>query len=88
MRQNSGLFTAMTIYVNADGNLVCSPYGRDRGIDLVYEGVNPLTTDKWQHISCSFLKGKFVKGQYLAINLDYDVNSDFADAILYPQTFA
>ena len=47
-------FNVMTIYVE-DGLLKCSPFGRNKGYDLVYEGVgNPLEVDKWQHISCVF----------------------------------
>lgn len=38
---------------------------------MVYEGVgNPLEIDMWQHISCASSNKKFVKGQYLAVNLD------------------
>jgi hypothetical protein len=47
-------FNVMTIYVE-DGLLKCSPFGRNKGFDLVYEGAgNPLEIDKWQHISCVF----------------------------------
>ena len=81
----SGLFTAMEIYVQADGKLVCSPYGSGKGFDLIYEGVTPLTTDKWQHISCSLRDKYFAKGQYLSVNLG---DSDFQNAILKPKTFA
>ena len=47
-------YRAMTIYVE-NGVLKCSPYGRSKGFDLVYEGIgNPLEIDTWQHISCMF----------------------------------
>ena len=63
-------YRAMTIYVES-GVLKCSPYGRSKGFDLVYEGVgNPLEINTWQHISCMFSNQRFAKAQYLAIDMD------------------
>ena len=40
--------------------------------ELIYEGINPLEVDKWQHITCTYIKGRYVKGQYLAIDIEED----------------
>lgn len=81
------LFSAMTIFIE-NGVLKCSPLGLNRGYDLVYEGVRPLETDSWQHISCMFSHAKFVKGQYLAVNMDPETqDDDFAAEILKPKSF-
>ena len=63
----------MALYVEND-NLICAPFGRcaDTNTELVYTGVNPLKIDKWQHISCTFVRNKFVKGQFLEINMESD----------------
>ena len=63
----------MALYVEND-NLICAPFGRcaDPNTELVYTGVNPLKIDKWQHISCTFVRNKFVKGQFLEINMESD----------------
>ena len=63
----------MAIYVE-DGVLKCAPFGRcmDPTSELVFEGINPLTIDSWQHISCSFARRKYIKGQFLAVNMDPD----------------
>lgn len=83
-------FTAMTIYVDNDGKLKCAPFGRgvSEGI-LEYEGVDLFNTDKWQHISCIFSNENYVKGQYLAVNLDPERNpvKDFEQIIATPRTF-
>ena len=73
----------MTIYVE-NGELMCSPFGREKGFDMVYKGVNPLAVKAWQHISCTFSNKAFVKGQYLVLDLDSD---DFARRALQPQSF-
>jgi len=46
--------SAMEIYVE-DEVLKCAPFGRGRGKILTYTGVNPLTVDEWQHISCTYI---------------------------------
>ena len=92
----------MAIYVE-NGELKCAPFGFDQKTGelkdpttvLTYTGVNPLTEEKWQHITCIYLQNKYVKGQYLAINLESQdkserdiANSDFKTKILSPKTFA
>ena len=59
----------MTIYVDEVGRLICAPFGTNLA-KVVYEGVDLFNTDSWQHISCMFSDAGFVKGQYLAVNLD------------------
>ena len=66
-----GLNSAMTVYVQ-DGLLYCSPFGRNKGFDLVYDGIRPLAETRWQHIACIFSNGNWVKGSYLAIDIDVD----------------
>jgi hypothetical protein len=87
----------MVIYVE-DDQLKCSPFGfvdgepRDPDSVLTYTGVNPLEVAEWQHISCVFLRQKYVKGQYLALSLDAEdadlSKSDFREKTLRPQTFS
>ena len=57
---------------------------------LVYEGVDVFNTDTWQHISCMFSDARFVKGQYLAVNLDLQnegQSQDITQTLLLPQSF-
>lgn len=59
----------MAIYVE-DGMLKCAPYGYTKNRELVlnYAEFNPdtkidvLNEKKWQHISCIYIKDKYVKG--------------------------
>ena len=82
----------MVVYVD-DGVLKCAPFGiSDQESVLTLEGVNPLTVDKWQHISCSMRRQKFVKCEYLAVNINTDTPptpvEDFQLLTLRPQVFA
>ena len=86
---------AMAIYVE-DGTLKCAPFGYNQeGAEdtiLTYDlgGENPLTVDAWQHITCTYIWQKFVKGQYLAVNINENGDADpaFLSATLRPKTFA
>ena len=90
-------FNTMVIYVE-DDEMKCAPFGfvdgevKDPDSLLTYKGVNPLKVSKWQHISCIFVRQKFVKGQYLAVDLDEEgadtATSKFRDNINRPLTFA
>ena len=80
----------MTIYVDAKGKLKCAPFGRGTdGAIIEYEGVDVFNTDKWQHISCIFSNEKYVKGQYLAVNLDPSRKpvENFEQTVLTPRSF-
>lgn len=61
---------AMTIYIDK-GKLKCAPFGAKGkgGTVLTYSGVNPFTSKKWQHVSCSYQQGKYVTGQYVSMDL-------------------
>ena len=61
---------SMVIYVDAEG-LKCAPFGRTANSDTIlsYDGVNPITTDKWHHITCSYLEERYVTGQAVVYNL-------------------
>lgn len=88
---------AMAIYVE-DQQLKCAPfgYGKDEDSVLTYGTIDPLTVDSWQHISCIFYRNKYVKGQYLAINMEPSEArggtgkrvESFQDDILRPQQFS
>ena len=58
---------AMEIYVE-DNKLKCAPFGRPTGVGdaekdvLVYGDINPFLVDEWQHITCIFVKDRYVKG--------------------------
>ena len=64
----------MAIYVE-DSRLKCAPfgYGKDADSVLTYGAIDPFAVDSWQHISCIFYRNKYVKGQYLAINMEPSV---------------
>ena len=66
----------MTVFVDG-GVLKCAPFGRTSSSSsiLTYAGVNPLTDDKWYHISCGYIEQRFITGQYVAYNLG-DINSE------------
>jgi len=53
----------MDIYVE-DNVLKCAPFGRETGGApvLTYEGINPLNTQEWQHITCILVNERYVKG--------------------------
>ena len=58
----------MSIYVE-NNELKCAPFGfvngtesRDPESVLTFKGINPLEVSEWQHISCVFLRQKYVKG--------------------------
>lgn len=83
----------MAIYVENE-ELKCAPFGfvdgqpKDPDSILTYKGVNPLKVYEWQHISCVYLRQKYIKGQYLALSLDKEgadlSKSDFRDKTLRP----
>ena len=54
--------------------------------------ISPLEETRWQHISCTYNRDKYVKGQYLAVDIpDPAIVEDikeFPFKILQPQTFA
>lgn len=53
----------MAIYVEKNV-LKCAPFGyrTDEALVLSYEGIDPLETEEWQHISCIYIKNLYVKG--------------------------
>ena len=87
----------MVIYVE-DNEMKCAPFGflngelKDKESVLTYKDVNPLIVEGWQHISCILTRQKFVKGQYLQVDLDEEgvdlIKSSFRDIIKLPRTFA
>ena len=81
-------FSAMTIYVE-NGKLKCAPFGLNIDIKVEYEGVDLFNTDKWQHISCIFSNERYVKGQYLAVNLDPETHfvKNFEQIVLTPRSY-
>ena len=99
LQQQDGFSTnVMAIFVE-DSQLKCAPFGftdsggfKDPDSVLTFKGINPLTETKWQHISCIYKREHFVKGVYLAINLDVDANttnsSTFKEQSLRPKTFS
>lgn len=79
--------SSMVIYVR-NGELKCSPYGLNSPYSLLYEGINPFSVAKWQHLSCVFAHEKFIKGHYLAVNLEEDGPlPDFEKLNMNAQTF-
>jgi hypothetical protein len=74
----------MEIYVD-NGVLTCAPFGRGRGEVLTYDGIDIMNIDMWQHVSCTYIKQRYVKGQYLAVNMDPDgPKTGFFKTILRP----
>mmetsp|Transcript_18883 Transcript_18883/g.23453 ORF Transcript_18883/g.23453 Transcript_18883/m.23453 type:complete len:82 (-) Transcript_18883:91-336(-) len=63
--------SGMVVYVR-DGQLKCEPYGLNSGQTLVFGDINPFSVAKWQHISCVFSHQRYIKGHYLAVNLESD----------------
>jgi len=79
-------FSAMTIYVDQEGKLICAPFGTNKDVKMVYEGVDLLNTDSWQHVSCMYSDQKYVKGQYIDVNINK--KADITSTLLHPQSFA
>ena len=81
----------MLIYVE-NGELKCAPFGDASGPigePLVFTGINPFAVSEWQHITCIYVQQKYVKGQYLAIDIDLtNPRDDFKEKTLRPKTFA
>lgn len=67
---------SMEIYVE-NKQLRCAPFGRPKDDDdtlkdvLIFGDINPFATDTWQHITCIFVKDRFVKGQYMAADTHF-----------------
>lgn len=80
---------AMDIYVE-NNELKCAPFGQtsDAGTVLNYEGIDPLRTKEWQHITCILVNDRYVKGQYLKIDIETEAVGSFSEDILRPSTFA
>lgn len=77
----------MVIYYH-DNKLKCAPFGINSNANIVYGDINPFSVPRWQHISCTFRNGRFIKGHYLAVNLDTEGPlTGFEDYYRNAQTF-
>ena len=77
----------MEIYVD-NGVLKCAPFGRNQpDYILSYDNVDVLNEQRWQHITCTYVNQRYVKGQYLAIDRDSN-NFDFKTQYMRGKSFA